>query len=419
METIRKYLLNRKWIVAILTYIGLIALCCIVVYAIPSVKGMLERTYIAEQGSIDVTDEVSGFIVRDEVVYVADRSSTIVRSAESGQLVKAGTRVAELTPTGVDPDELEASEESAAETAEAAEAEGDEAAGTDDKGKEDKDKGTETGDADAAGDGEAAEETEEEDSAGKTGKYSKIMKELGDSVVYTQDGTTLDAGYISYNVDGAESKLTISNIDSLSEKDLKDLTGRKSIETPDKKCDKGYPVFKVIRNQKWYLVFFLENDDAAKYIEGDTVDIDINGQPVSVRVARVDSGTKTTKVVLSCKTFYDGFFDTRVLDTTVTFVSATGLVLEDASIVEAPDGMIGVFVKNKLGEHVFTPVRIKADNGKKCVVYEDIYVDSDGNFVETIGTYDEIIAEPSEEDIASLEETHPAKEKSSGDNAGN
>ena len=118
--------------------------------------------------------------------------------------------------------------------------------------------------------------------------------------------------------------------------------------------------------------------------------------------SRVDSGTKTSKIALSCKSFFDGFFEMRELDTTVTFVSAEGLVLEDSSIVEAPDGRRGVFVKNKLGEHVFKPIRAKADDGTKCVVFADIYVDAEGNFVETIKTYDEIIAEPTEDDLASL-----------------
>ena len=68
-----------------------------------------------------------------------------------------------------------------------------------------------------------------------------------------------------------------------------------------------------------------------------------------------------------------------------------------------------MFVINKLGEHVFTPVRTKADDGTKCVVYSDIYVDENGNYVETIGTYDEIIAEPSEEDIASLKKSNSKK----------
>lgn len=108
------------------------------------------------------------------------------------------------------------------------------------------------------------------------------------------------------------------------------------------------------------------------------------------------------RITLTCKTFFDGFLDMRTFDTKVTVESAEGLVLEDGSIVEAPDGKRGVFVVNKLGQHVFTPVKTKADDGTKCVVYSDIYVDEGGNYVETIGTYDEIIAEPSDEDIASL-----------------
>ena len=85
-------------------------------------------------------------------------------------------------------------------------------------------------------------------------------------------------------------------------------------------------------------------------------------------------------------------------------------MLENQSIVDAPDGKRGVFVKNKLGEHVFKPVRVKADDGRKCVAYSDIYMDDEGNYVETIGTYDEIIANPSDDDIKSLEKEYK-KEK--------
>ena len=86
-------------------------------------------------------------------------------------------------------------------------------------------------------------------------------------------------------------------------------------------------------------------------------------------------------------------------------------MLEDNSIVEAPDGKRGVFVVDKLGKHVFTPVKAKADDGTKCVVYSDIYVDEGGNYVETIGTYDEIIAEPSSDDIASLKKSKSKKKQ--------
>lgn len=425
METNRKGLLSRKWIVAILVYIGLIALCCIVVYAVPSVRGMLEKTYIAQNGTIDVKDEVSGFIVRDETVYAAGQKSKINRLTETDRLVKAGTKVVELTPTDADPEETEdeTSEGGTGATNEVSsaltKAAGD--ALTKVTGKKKTDKKEESKDKDKE---KAAEETEAEeepeDTAEGTGKYKSMMEELGDSVKVTEDGTTKDSGYISYNIDGAESKLSTKALDGLTEKDLKSLTGRKAVKMPEKHCGKGYPVFKVVGNSRWYLVFFVDNEDAVKYVEGETVTIDINGEPVTVTVSKTDSGTRTTKVALACKAFFDGFFDMRELSTTVTFVSATGLVIEDSSIVEAPDGMRGVFVKNKLGEHVFKPVRAKADNGTKCVVYSDLYVDSEGNFVETIRTYDEIIAEPTEEDIAGLEKSHPVKkDTSSGKTDGN
>ncbi|MBE6028238.1 MAG: hypothetical protein E7227_06535 [Clostridiales bacterium] len=374
--------MSRKWIVAILVYIGLIALCCIVVYAVPSVRGMLEKTYIAQNGTIDVKDEVSGFIVRDETVYAAAEKSKINRLAETDKLVKADTRVVELTPTEEEPEEAKSEETKDSKS---------------EDNKEAKSEDTKTKDKKDAKSAESEEET-----ADNTGRYRSIMEELGDSVKVTEKGATKDPGYVSYYVDGAENKLNTDNLDGLTEKDLKDLTGRKAVKVPEKHCGKGYPVFKIVRNSKWYLVFFEDNESAARYVPGETVTIDINGEPVTVTVSRVDSGTKTSKIALSCKSFFDGFFEMRELDTTVTFVSAEGLVLEDSSIVEAPDGRRGVFVKNKLGEHVFKPIRAKADDGTKCVVFADIYVDAEGNFVETIKTYDEIIAEPTEDDLASL-----------------
>ncbi len=348
--------MKKKWIAAIAIYIGLIAACVIAVYAVPSVRGMLEKTYIAEYGSIDVKDEVSAFIVRDETVYVAAQPSKINRLADPDKLIKANTHVVELTP-----------------------------------------------------DAEAAVNSGEE----SYGKYTEILSELGDSVKSTEQGYSSGAGYVSYYVDGAEAKLSTEALETLSYKDYKALTGRRAIETPKKSCGTGYPVFKVVRNAKWYLVFYLSNKKAEKYVPGDTVNIDANGNDIEVTVSQVLAGRKYTKITLSCKSFFDGFFTIRNLDTTVTLQHAEGLVLEDDSIVEDPNGQIGVFVKNKLGEHIFTPVAIKADNGTKCVVYSDIYVDEGGNYVETIGTYDEIIAEPSEEDMAQLKaeaEEQAAKE---------
>ena len=373
-------------------------MCCIALYVVPSVIGMFERTYIAEQGKIDVADEVSAFIVRDETVYVSSQKSNINRVADSNRLVKAGTRVVELTPADVEAADADAE-------AEEAEAEADSKAEdkkTDKKdGKKAEDKAGGKADENAE---EETEEAEEQDAKlDNLGKYAEIMEDLGDEYTVTEDGFTNESGYVSYSVDGAEARLSTKALESLDQNDLKKLTGRKTVKMPAKYCGKNYPVFKIVRNRKWYLVYYLKNDDAAKYTEGETVYIEVNGENVPVTVQEVREEGKNTRITLTCKTFFDGFLDIRSLDTKVTVESAEGLVLEDGSIVEAPDGKRGVFVINKLGEHVFTPVKTKADDGTKCVVYSDIYVDEGGNYVETIGTYDEIIAEPSEEDIAGLQ----------------
>ena len=375
-------------------------MCCIALYVVPSVIGMFERTYIAEHGKIDVADEVSAFIVRDERVYAASQKSSIKRLADSNTLVKAGTKVIELTPTeevldlGLDEDETE--EDAAAEDKTKAKSK--------DKTAETKDKSEKTGSEKAE---EAAEHDEKLGIQGS--KYSGIMKDLGDTYSLTENGATRTAGYVSYYVDGAEARLSTKAIESLNRDDLKELTGRKAVKTPSKNCGKDYPVFKIVRNRKWYLVYYLKKEDAAKYTAGETVFIEVDGENVPVTVRDVRDEGKNTRITLTCKTFFDGFTETRTLDTKVTVESAEGLVLEDGSIVEAPDGKRGVFVVNKLGEHVFTPVRAKADDGTKCVVFSDIYVDDEGNYVETIGTYDEVIAVPSEDDIASLKKTKSKK----------
>ena len=60
---------------------------------------------------------------------------------------------------------------------------------------------------------------------------------------------------------------------------------------------------------------------------------------------------------------------------------------------------------------------IVASDKDMCVAYSDLYLDAEGNFVETIGTYDEIIAEPSEEDMASLKPKADSNKEEKKDDA--
>ena len=333
--------MSKKWIVAIAIYLGLLTVCLVLLYAVPSVRGILEKTYIAEFGTLDVKDEVSAFIVRDEHVYVAKKSSDINRLIEEGELVKAASAVVELTPR-----------------------EGDE-------------------------------------SDAEDGSFDDIVKEIGGALKETEKGYTSESGYVSYHVDGAEAELTTSRMAELTKEDYQALTGRKAKQTPKNKCKRGEPVFKIVRNGKWYLVFYTTKENGVRYREGSYITMDVEGEPIRVSVYSVEELGEDTRVMLECKSFFNGFLETRNMTTTVTLASAEGLILQMGSLVEN-DGKTGVFIKNKLGEHVFKPVSIIAIDGERCVAEPDIFLDADGNFVETIGTYDEVIAEPSDEDKASI-----------------
>ena len=322
----------------IIGYVVAVAVCIICVYAIPSLRGMMIKTYITERGEINLTDETTGYVIRDEYVFTSKKAGTVKRIADSGKLIKAGTKVVSITGTGLE---------------------------TSDK------------------------------------KYTSVLTSLGNKTKSTKYGGSTVAGYVSYTVDGAEGKVNKSNSVKMAKDKLISLTKGSSVKTAKGKCAAGDPIFKITKNGKWYLILFLENEVAEKYTPGYSVQVDIDGKQIEADIKSVTKLKKNpgeSRVVLTCGMFYDGYLSDRTVNVKVTTASATGLLLEDKSIIEK-DGKKGVIVKNKLGEFVFKRVQIKADDGKQCVVYQDIFMDEESNFVETLGIYDEIVASPSESDI--------------------
>ena len=64
--------------------------------------------------------------------------------------------------------------------------------------------------------------------------------------------------------------------------------------------------------------------------------------------------------------------------------------METDSITEV-DGQKGVFVANKYGGYNFTPVKILSQDGAVTVVEKNLYQDAEGNMVETVRNYYEIL----------------------------
>ncbi len=339
---------NSK-ILLVLIYIAALLICGLLIYVIPSVSGLLEKTYIAENDEIEVSDEISAYVIRNEAVYTAGNACNVNRLAKSGELVRAGTSVVELSGKG---------------------------------------------------------KTE------MSSTFSGISETLGNDAVSTETGATTSAGYVSYRTDGYEGKLNYASISKLSETKLKEFCSGKTVKTAKGACAKGEPIFKITANGDWWLVFFTSKKEAQKYEEGENVSLEIGDETVKAYIDSVKKcGTDNYRIAICCSVFVKDYLTARKMDAKVIIESASGLVVEKESIIEI-DGVKGVLVKNKNSDKVFTPIDILAESEDECVVSESIFMDAEGNFVETVNVYDEIISSPSDSEIEAVKKENQAKKDS-------
>lgn len=83
-------------------YIFLISLLILfgILYVFPTVTGALAKTTVIEYGSLQVVNQVTCYFVRDESVVTAASTGPIQYYFEEGELVRKGTKVLDLLPTG-------------------------------------------------------------------------------------------------------------------------------------------------------------------------------------------------------------------------------------------------------------------------------------------------------------------------------
>lgn len=309
----------------------------VIVYVLPSVAGLFDRSYVAKYGNVEVKDETEGYIVRNETVYTAGKAGNVKRTVTEGELVKGNSKVVKISGEGA---------------------------------------------------------------SSSSDKYDSLLKKIKkeDAVISTDNGNTEHPGYVTYRLDGLE-YLNSDNIFNMSENQFEKLGKSKISELSDGKVAKGEPVFKVIENGSWWYIFYADSETANHYAKGQNVKISIANKNMNAVVVGLHKGKgKSARIILRCRQYFDGFTTGRFEKANVTAASSDGVVILTKSIVKK-DGKKGVITKDKIGRLRFKAISIKANNGEKAAVYEDIYMDSKGNYVKTISTYDEVVKSPSRRDI--------------------
>ena len=313
----------------IIIYLAAILLLAIIIYLIPSLVGMLEKTYIAEYGALSVTEETQVLLVRNEEVYVSEKAGQINRLMDEGELLKHGTKVVEVGGIGL-------------------------------------------------------EET--------TKKYETALNMLGNNVVRSSSCINEKAGVVTYYFDGYENTINPESMMELNKQDLINISSS-SVFPIQEKIYKNEPMYKIVDNGGWYMVFFIEESRGNLYKEGKTLTVNFENGSVDCNVYQNDKVDGYRRIILSCNRYYANYTWERVQSVKILISNEIGVIVDNSSIIEI-DGQKGVYLKNKLDKNVFKPIKIIATDNEKSVLYSKYFNGDDGMPVETIEPYDEVVKSP-------------------------
>jgi hypothetical protein len=329
---------NKRFWSIFAIYVAALVVVAIIIYAVPSLLGIFDSTYVAKYGTVEAKTDVQACILRDEKVYTASKSGKVSRLADDAELVRGGSNVVEISGQGSDS---------------------------------------------------------------RSSRYKSILTSLGDRVE-KNDGKAAEEGYVSYHVDGFE-KYGRKTALSMTKKKFQKISTADVKDTPTGSCAKGDPVYRLVTNGDWWMVFYVGEDDASFFKKGSTVRVKIGSKGIDGEIAKVSkSSDGDTKVVVTSNMFLKDTLKERMVSATVTTARADGVIVRKKSIIKK-DGVQGVITLDKAGHKQFKPVSIKADNGEECALASDYFMDSKGRFVETINTYDEVVSSPSSKDIREAE----------------
>ncbi len=231
-------------------------------------------------------------------------------------------------------------------------------------------------------------------SSGKLVRRNSHIVDVGGTGYYCQK-----RGLISYFYDGLEEVYTPENMQTITEKNL-ELSDEEKQSYEVKECsegsiESGSPIFKIVDNKDWYLVCWVDATEAESWNEGSSITIEFEDTTrIKMKISQKNSQGQKVQLILSCNRYYEKFDRIRMGSCKLIKTSRSGIILETDSITEK-DGQKGVYVKSKrLDRASFVPVKVLLTNGDKTVVEKNFFNDEEGNQVETVENYDEILKQP-------------------------
>ena len=303
----------------------------VIIYAVPNVTGALTQTEILQYGNLKTTDNVNCYFVRNEKVYGAVRAGSINYYVGDAVHVKKGTRILDIAYFAQSPE----SEES---------------------------------------------------------EYAGITARLGDDVILLADFISEFNGITSYFIDGYEYYFTPDTMNGLRYDEVSELGIAPENVVRDSTA-KGEPLYKICDNREWYVVCWVDAGSVSKYNRGKSVTIELPLGDVKATIMDIVEDGDKWLITLRTNRYYEEFARVRMAPATVVTSNYSGIIVRNESIA-AKDGQIGVYIKTKNGTYVFKPVKTITTDGQNSLVEVSYYYEN-GNRVDTVNIYDEVLKAPS------------------------
>jgi putative membrane fusion protein len=299
-------------------------------FAIPKIEGLSENTAVLEYGDLHVLDKAEVLVVRDETLFGSKKSGAVNYEEAEGTKVRKGVKLVSV---------------------------------------------------------------EEGAGAATSAAIDRIKEGAGDSLKMTGSFKANRTAVVSYYADGYEGKLSAETMDSLTQDDLESCPSKAKSMKADR-VTAGEPIYKLADNNEWYMVYWTKpGGDVKRYATGGAVTVALGDSQVNAEIYYAGPEGKMLKVILRSDMYYKDLMRVRKADAEIVFAEYKGLIADNKNIVER-DGAPGVFVKQRSGGYTWVPVKVLKETDSKSTLAADVYYDEDGQQVNTVNYYDEVLADP-------------------------
>ncbi|SHJ13319.1 putative membrane fusion protein [Geosporobacter subterraneus DSM 17957] len=224
-------------------------------------------------------------------------------------------------------------------------------------------------------------------------EQQQLEKKINNSISWM---ISPEPGIVSYQIDGYESILNSSNMATLEYEKIRKIEPQIT-DLRVQKVIRGQPLFKIVDNNTWYMVTWLDKGLLDQYKVGRSVEFKFPQGQVKGQIFKIIENDNNVAILFKMDEHIDDFQKLRSVDLEAIVLNYEGLKVPKDSILEK-DGKKGVLVLDINRYATFKPVKVKGYDETSAIVHSNIFYEKEGDqqkAVDTIKLYDEIVKNPS------------------------